>query len=379
MVDLNLLRERINEIDEQMIALFKERMETVSKVAEYKKGKGLPILDSSREKAILDRFLSRNYDEDFKKDLKDFLKSEMFISRRSQARLLGKEQPPADLNTESCNFLYPGRDSSHKTHKLYGLIGENLGHSISPQIHSMLMENMGIEGYYSLFQVQKSRLSEAVRGLSAIGAVGANVTIPYKVSIIKYLDSLSHEAQKIGAVNTISFKNGEITGYNTDYHGFKKSLEAASIEITGKKAVILGTGGASKAVLQCLMDSGASDVLLVSRSSGNAQDGNIKTMSYEELKKVKGWDMIINCTPVGMYPDIDAEPIDKNVISNFSSAVDLIYNPSETKFLKYARQLGIPNANGLYMLVSQAAAAQEIWQGVSIPDIIVEDIYEKLR
>lgn len=379
MIDLNLIRERINEIDEQMVALFKERMETVSKVAEYKREKNLPILDSSREKSILDRFLSRDYDEDFKKDLKDFLESEMFISRRSQARLLGNKQPPANLNAELCNFSDPGRDSSHKTPKLYGLIGESLGHSISPQIHSMLMENMGIAGHYSLFQVQKHRMSEAVYGLSAIGAVGANVTIPYKVSIIEYLDSLSQEAQKIGAVNTISFKDGEITGYNTDYHGFKKALEAASIEITRKKAVILGTGGASKAVLQCLMDSGASDIMLVSRSSGNVQDGNIKTISYEELHSVRGWDIIINCTPVGMYPNIDAAPIDKKVVGSFSSAVDLIYNPSETLFLKYARQLGMPHANGLYMLVSQAAAAQEIWQDANIPDTIVEDIYEKLR
>lgn len=378
MIDLNLLRERINEIDEQMVALFKERMETVSKVAEYKKEKGLPILDRSREKAILEKFLSRDYSNDFKKDLKDFLEWEMYISRRSQARLLGKEQPHANFNMESCSFPDSGRDSCRKVLKLYGLIGEKLSHSISPQIHSMLMQYIGIEGHYDLFEVQKHKLPEAVYGLSALGAVGVNITIPYKVSVIKYLDSLSPEAQKIGAVNTISFKDGGVTGYNTDYLGFKKSLEAASIEISGKKAVILGTGGASKAVSQCLLDNGASDVILVSRSASSHQD-DIKAISYEELGSVKGWDIIINCTPVGMYPNIDSAPIDMKVMSNFSSAVDLIYNPSETLFLKYASQLGIPHANGLYMLISQAAAAQEIWQGISIPETIVEDIYEKLR
>lgn len=379
MIDLNLLRERINEIDEQMVALFKERMETVSMIAEYKKEKGLPILDSSREKAILDRFLSRDYDEDFKKDLKDFLESEMLISRRSQARLLEKDQPLISCNIKSHSFSETDRAFGNNKIKLYGLIGERLTHSMSPQIHSMLMESIGIQGHYSLFQVQKHRLSEAVHGLSALGAVGANVTIPYKVSIIKYLDFLSPEAQKIGAVNTIAFKNEKIIGYNTDYHGFKKALKAASIEISGKKAVILGTGGASRAVLQCLMDSGASDILMVSRAPGSNPEGNIRTISYEELKGVKGWDIIINCTPVGMYPDIEASPVDKKVISSFSSAVDLIYNPSETVFLKYARQLGIPHANGLYMLVSQAAASQKIWQGIIIPESIVEDIYEKLR
>jgi shikimate dehydrogenase len=359
-----------------MAVLFKERMETVSRVAEYKKEKGLPILDSTREKAILDKFLSRDYSEDFKKDLKDFLESEMFISRRSQTRLLSKDQASAECNMESAGFLGPEGSFRYKTLKLYGLIGENLGHSMSPQIHSMLLEALAIQGHYNIFQVKKHKLSEAVYGLSALGAVGANVTIPYKVSIMKYLDFLSPEAQKIGAVNTLSFKDGEIRGYNTDYHGFKRALEVASIDITGKRAVILGTGGASKAVCQCLMDNGASDMVLVSRSP---IQGNIKAISYEELKYLKGWDIIINCTPVGMYPNMEDSAADKQVISHYSSAVDLIYNPSETLFLKCARELGLPHANGLYMLVSQAAAAQEIWQGVSIPEGIVEDIYEKLR
>lgn len=376
MIDLNLLRERINEIDEQMVSLFKERMETVSRVAEYKKEKGLPILDSSREKAILDKFLSRDYDEDFKKDLKDFLESEMFLSRRYQARLQGKHQPQAKCNIKSHSFSSEKGSSSHKASKLYGLIGENLGHSVSPQIHSMLLNSLGIEGRYHTFQVKKHKLSEAVYGLSAIGAAGANVTIPYKVPIIKYLDSLSPEAQTIGAVNTLSFKDGEIRGYNTDYHGFKRALDFSSISPSGKKSVVLGTGGASKAVCQCLMDNGASDLVLVSRAP---RQGKIKTIGYEELGKLKSWDIIINCTPVGMYPNMEASPVSKEILCNFSFAVDLIYNPSETLFLRSAQQLGLTYANGLYMLVSQAAAAQEIWQDVCISETVVEDIYEKLR
>lgn len=259
---------------------------------------------------------------------------------------------------------------------LYGLIGEKLVHSMSPQIHAELFKALRVNGHYHIFQVKKHKLSEAVFGLSAIGAIGVNVTIPYKVSIMKYLDSLSPEAEKIGAVNTLSFMNGEIKGYNTDYHGFKKALDYSSINIAGKRAAVLGTGGASKAVCQCLMDNGASDIVLVSRSP---HKDALRCISYEELTSIKGWDIIINCTPVGMYPDVDASPVTRQIISSFSSAVDLIYNPAETLFLKYARELRLPHANGLYMLVSQAAAAHEIWQDTLLLQSLVEDIYERFK
>lgn len=259
---------------------------------------------------------------------------------------------------------------------LYGLIGEKLSHSISPEIHNKLFQALEIQGNYQIFQVKKHKLSEAVYGLSALGAIGANVTIPYKVSVMKYLDSLSPEAEKIGAVNTILFKYGELKGFNTDYHGFKRALDFSSIAVEGKKAAVLGTGGASKAVCQCLIDNGIAHLVLVSRTPGM---NGIQTIGYDELKRLRGWDIIINCTPVGMYPGIDASPVGKEVLEHFSSAVDLIYNPLETLFLKYARELGMPCANGLYMLVSQAAAAEEIWQGITIDEALVEDIYESLK
>ncbi|NMM63825.1 shikimate dehydrogenase [Clostridium sp. P21] len=263
---------------------------------------------------------------------------------------------------------------------LYGLIGERLGHSLSPEIHSLILEKLNLKGLYNLFEVNNDDLKEAVIGLKALGAKGVNVTIPYKVEIMQYLDSISKEAEKIGAVNTIAFKENGIIGYNTDYYGFGESLKNGKIDIYNKNAVILGTGGASKAVLHYLLDNGVKDVVYVSRNPENAmkQVKNFNIISYEDMNKLKNTDIIINCTPCGMYPKVEYSPVNRSILSKFSSAVDLIYNPKETIFLKEARETGAKTVNGLYMLVAQAAASQEIWQERKISEEIIKQIYEKM-
>lgn len=263
---------------------------------------------------------------------------------------------------------------------LFGLIGEKLNHSFSPTIHSIIFQELNMEAYYHLFEVKKGDLRDVVYGLKALGASGVNVTIPYKVGIMKYLDDISDEAEKIGAVNTICFRENKAIGYNTDYFGFGIMLNKFDIDIKNKNAVILGTGGASKAVLQYLLDKDISDVTFVSRdiAKGREKFKEYRIISYDDIKNLSNQDIIINCTPCGMYPKIENCPVIKEDISKFEAAVDLIYNPMETLFLKYARTQGIKAVNGLYMLVGQAIKAEELWNDIEIDGRVIDKIYERI-
>lgn len=263
----------------------------------------------------------------------------------------------------------------------YGLIGEKLGYSLSPQIHKLILEKIKSEGSYNLFEMKKEDLQRSVQGLKALGAKGVNVTIPYKIQVIEYLDNLSKEAEKIGAVNTISFSNGVLTGYNTDYYGFGESLKNAQVNVYNKKAAILGSGGASKAVVQYLIDNGISDIIYVSRNPQYAEENvkSFKIISYDDMDNLTNQDIIINGTPCGLYPKVEYSPVSENILSKFSVAVDLIYNPSETLFLKQAGKMGLKTVNGLYMLVAQAVASQEIWNGIKIDKEYIDEIYREIK
>lgn len=263
----------------------------------------------------------------------------------------------------------------------YGLIGEKLGHSLSPEIHSNILEKLNIKGTYNLFEIKRENLKAAIEGLKALGCRGVNVTIPYKIDIMEHLDKISKEAEEIGAVNTVAFTKEGLVGWNTDYYGFGLTLKRAEINILNKKVVILGTGGASNAVCQYLIDYGIGEIIFVSR---NAQEKlnkikDFRVIGYSELKGLEAKDLIINCTPCGMYPIINKSPVDCDILSKFTEAVDLIYNPIETVFLNKSRELGLKTANGLYMLVAQAVASQEIWQDVNIEDRTIEEIYNEIQ
>ena len=177
------------------------------------------------------------------------------------------------------------------------------------------------------------------------------------------LDYIAAEARAIGAVNTILFKDGRASGFNTDYFGFARLLEHNGLVPEGKDVCVLGTGGASRAILQCVKDMRAQSITVISRVIENAPEdirAHYTVKTYEDLKTLDG-DLLINCTPVGMFPNVEASPVDGAVMEHFAAAVDIIYNPAETKFMKLARQQGKPAVNGLFMLVAQAVAADEIW------------------
>lgn len=240
-----------------------------------------------------------------------------------------------------------------------GLLGEKLAHSQSPEIHQKLLEEKGLTGTYELIELPRATFTEDFHRLKGFGYHGLNVTIPYKETILPLLDELSPEARDIGAVNTIAFKGNRTIGHNTDYYGFLTLLNHCGLNVKGKEAVILGSGGASRAVTQVLLDNGIVDITYVSRSKNGVR--GYFTISYDYFRETDHqWDLIINCTPVGMYPQINQSPIPKKSI-RAEYIIDLIYNPEKTLLLKYAEELGIKNCNGSIMLLEQARKAQEIW------------------
>lgn len=261
----------------------------------------------------------------------------------------------------------------------YGLLGEKLSHSLSPKLHKHIFEELNIKGDYKLFEVKREDINDFMNSLKSSNIKGINVTIPYKEVVIKYLDELSREAKKIGAINTIFNKNGKLVGYNTDYYGFKYMLEDKHICVKNKRVTVLGTGGASKAVIQYLLDEEALEINLVSRTEKKlyADEEKIKVITYDDINNKSG-DIIINTTPVGMFPNNDFLPVSEEIIKKYDVLVDLIYNPLETKFIK----LGIKNnkivCGGLMMLVGQAIKAEEIWQERSIDKKVIIEIYKRL-
>ena len=243
--------------------------------------------------------------------------------------------------------------------KKFGLIGYPLSHSFSKKYFAEKFRQEGLTNYsYDLFELQSiTELPSLLEKESNL--LGLNVTIPYKEVVIPYLDSLDNSAHKVGAVNVIRVDQGKLTGFNSDYYGFQASLEAIRRDITIQKALVLGTGGASKAVCAVLDNLGA-ETTLVSRTP---KEG---VMTYDDLKKanlVASADLIVNTTPLGMYPKVMASPdILYDSIENDTIAFDLIYNPERTMFLQKAREQGAIISNGYKMLELQAEKSWEIWQ-----------------
>ena len=233
-----------------------------------------------------------------------------------------------------------------------GLIGAKLSHSYSPEIHKALVGDLYS---YELIEMPE----EAVGAFVASQALDAyNVTIPYKKTVMPYLDIISERAKKIGAVNTV-FKNadGKLCGDNTDYYGFSVMLDSLGVDVKAKKVLILGSGGASATAQAVLSDKGA--LYTVISRSGEDNYENI----YERHANAS---LIVNCSPVGMYPNTDACPVDLSKFPALEGVLDMIYNPARTRLIAAAEALGIPTINGLCMLVAQAKEACEKFCGGSI-------------
>ena len=246
----------------------------------------------------------------------------------------------------------------------YGLLGHKLGHSQSKVIHEYLFEKSNIDAEYDLIELEEFELETQINKIREGIYCGYNVTIPYKEKVIPFLDELTDSAKEINAVNTIYISNGLLIGDNTDYLGFIDELNLYGIDVSGKDVYVLGSGGASKAIIYALRKLSANPIV-VSRD-------NSKGITYRQLNEIEHFDLIVNTTPVGMYPNVNGEVLSKEIVSKADYCIDLICNPKVTKFLEYAKV----GYNGIYMLIFQAIHAEHKWQKEISYDL--EELYNKM-
>lgn len=330
-MDLKECRAEIDRIDDELLRLFTERMELAARVAEYKREHRLPVLDTAREREkLLD--VQKKSPEGLGEYAVSLFSLLMDLSRRSQKRILEVKKETRALRC--------------------GVLGEKLGHSYSPQIHAMLA------GYeYQLYEKAPGELEDFLRNGSWDGL---NVTIPYKKTVLPYCTELSETARRIGSVNTlVRLPDGGLYGDNTDAYGFERLVRRSGITAKGKKALVLGSGGASVTVCDVLRSLGAASVTVISRG-GEDNYGNLDRHADAQL--------IVNTTPVGMYPNTGASPVDLRAFPRCEGVLDVVYNPARTALMLQAEALGIPHASGLYMLVAQAKRSSELFTGAQIAD-----------
>ncbi|WP_042345766.1 shikimate dehydrogenase [Bacillus massiliigorillae] len=258
--------------------------------------------------------------------------------------------------------------------QIYGVIGDPISHSMSPDMHNDAFTDQELEAYYNAFHVRPDHLEDAVKGMKAIGVKGFNITVPHKTAIIPFLDQVDELAAAIGAVNTVKYENGQFIGYNTDGLGFvaglKEELHESLIE---KRTLIIGAGGAARGIYYSLVSEGIREIDIANRTVSRAQQIIIEN-PYEAksnsltiqaaAERLNEYDLIINTTSIGMKPNVDEMPISLQHLRNDAFVSDIIYNPLETKFLSEAKKKGASIQNGLPMFIHQGALAFRIWTGV---------------
>lgn len=278
--------------------------------------------------------------------------------------------------------------------KMIGLLGYPLGHSFSSLMHNSVFEQRSLNKIYIPIEVLPENLETVVRGISKMNFDGFNVTIPHKIKIMKYLDEIDEYAKCIGAVNTVTIKNGVLKGYNTDGIGFLRSYEEITeTKVEGKNVFVLGSGGASRAISMTLALNKANKIYICNRTHEKAvalvndinnQAGECSIavpMEYEEMEKaIKDSDILINATSIGMYPNVDKSPISKNLLNKKLIVYDAVYNPKKTKLLLDAEEIGCKTVMGLSMLIYQGAEAFELWTNSKAPvDLMFKVVEEGLK
>lgn len=330
-MELSEYRKELDQIDGELVRLFSQRMEIAAKIGAFKQKHGLPVLDARREQEKLQDVTSRCPTE--MAAYTEALYTRIFELSRD----------------------YQNRQAKRKK---CGLLGEKLGHSYSPAIHGMLADYA-----YELYEKSPEELPDF---LKSGDWVGLNVTIPYKKTVLPYCDELSDLARRIGSVNTLVRRpDGTLYGDNTDAWGFSLLLRSSGIDPSGKKVLVLGSGGASVMACTVLEDLGARQVLVISRHGEN---------NYDNLDRHADAELIVNTTPVGMYPHNGEAAVDLSRFPACIGVIDVVYNPARTALILQAERLGIPCASGLKMLVAQAKRSSEQFDGRKIPDSEVDRI-----
>ena len=252
----------------------------------------------------------------------------------------------------------------------FGLLGKKLSHSLSPLLHNIFFEDLGLDNEYKLYEVEESEVVNFKSYMLENSIEGVNITVPYKKIFLDKLDYISDEAKEIGAINLLYIRDDKFYGDNTDYYGFKYTLEKNQVDVKNKKVIIIGKGGASASVYKVLKDMGAEDITFCFRKD--------KLSKIEFPENIAG-DIIINTTPVGMYPNINDNFVNKEILKKFKIAIDLIYNPLETKFLQEARECGLKAINGMDMLIEQAIKTDEILHNIVLSTQLKKKIRKKIK
>lgn len=330
-MELDELRKKIDSIDTKLVDLYVERIAVVREVGLYKKHSGTAIEHKSREDEILKNLsVLAGADGRFVKEL---YKDIFSISKKIQADLKGN----------------------------YYVVGKSLPHTLSPDIYIRLGLDYGVKEF-----VDEESLVAFIRSRDFSGI---NVTIPYKQTVIPELDFISEEAREIGAVNTIVNRDGKLYGYNTDVDGMRYALSSLGISLAGKCVAILGSGGTSKTATYIARTAGAREIKIVSRSGA---------YNYESLYADANAEIIINTTPVGMFPNIESAPVDLDRLPSVKGVFDAVYNPLTTKLVQSARERGIPAGNGLGMLVRQGVKSYEYYTGEVPEEYVTRYIYDSI-
>ncbi|MEM2342106.1 MAG: shikimate dehydrogenase [Candidatus Bathyarchaeia archaeon] len=278
--------------------------------------------------------------------------------------------------------------------KVYAIIGYPVNHSLSPIIQNAAFQHLGLDCVYVAFNVRPERLKEAILGIKSLGIQGLNVTMPYKISIIQYLDELDEDARKVGSVNTVINVNNKLIGYTTDGIGALNALRYAGIDPSGKKIVILGAGGASRSISFTLARY-ANELIILNRTLEKAESLvndiakflgmgiNVKACSFtdENLRReLEDADILINATSIGMKPNDHETPVKRDFLRGGLVVFDIIYEPLETRLLGEAKSVGAKTIDGLSMLIHQGAVSFEIWTGLKAPiEIMREAALRKIR
>jgi shikimate dehydrogenase len=275
--------------------------------------------------------------------------------------------------------------------KICALIGDPVEHTMSPAMHNAAFQKLGLDYKYVAFNVKPDQLASAVAGFKALNVRGFNVTIPHKVAVISLLDSLDPLAEKIGAVNTVVNDNGKLKGFNTDAEGFLRALKEHGFKPKNKKVVVLGAGGASRAISFILAKEGAKITILnrkqeldwaldIARLIKNKLKREVKALELSHLTDVLPADLLVNATSVGMSPAPNVSPIPALPYSKAPLVFDIVYNPIKTKLLQDAASAGAQTISGVDMLAWQGALAFEKWTGKKAPlDLMRQTAIEMLE
>jgi len=356
MKEIQKLRHRIDEIDDQILELINQRLLTAREIGAIKDRSGTTIVDSGRETQIYQRLSSVNKGPLKENGLHHIFRAVIAAGRGIQS---------------------PGNKAG--VGPLYVVVGNPIDHSLSPVMHNSALAHSGLDGCYLALRVEN--IAAAVDGIRGLGIRGASVTIPHKIAVLPYLDKVDPLAADIGAVNTVINKEGVLHGYNSDCVGAVKALTEKTV-IKGRDVAVIGAGGGARAIGFGLKQEGGI-VTIINRTNSRgeklAKDLGCRFRPLAELKKLP-YHIVVNATPVGMTPDVNRMLLAPNLMEPEMVVMDMVYNPLKTRFLKEAESSGCTIVDGVSMFVHQGAVQFELWTSQKAPvDIMRKVVLEELK